>query len=82
VSIFKVKAEQEDSRSEILNLQILFFIYLRGWSETQSTTAAAIYRPIVPALDDTDEDYGATGGLNARGNLPQYRSVHHRLHIT
>jgi hypothetical protein len=32
---------------------IYFFIYLRGWSGTQSAVTAAIYWPIVPALDAT-----------------------------
>jgi hypothetical protein len=32
-------------------LYLLFFMHLQGWSGTKSTITAAIYWPIVPALD-------------------------------
>jgi hypothetical protein len=37
----------------LLNIRDFVFIYLWGWSGTQSIITAAIYWPIVPALDDT-----------------------------
>jgi hypothetical protein len=35
------------------NLITTFFIYLFGWSGTESAITGVIYWPIVPALDDT-----------------------------
>jgi hypothetical protein len=50
------ESESEHSRyfylATLIPLGTEFFVYLWGWSETESTMTAAIYWPIVPAMDD------------------------------
>jgi hypothetical protein len=45
---------------QFLWFYVLFSIYLWSWIGTQSTITAAMYWPIVPALDDS----GAISGMN------------------
>jgi hypothetical protein len=55
-----------------------------GWSGIKSISPEGIYWPIVPALDDDDDDCGTIGGMMIRGqteapeeNLIQCRSAPH-----
>jgi hypothetical protein len=50
-----------------------------GWSQLSPLGAAATNRPIVKAPGDYDD--GEIGGMIGRGNLPQYRFVHHKPHM-
>jgi hypothetical protein len=67
---------------------ILHFTYLLGWSAAEATIIGANYRPIVPALDDRllwsnrgNELLDGESKIH-RDNLPQYRFVHRKFHMT
>jgi hypothetical protein len=84
---------QNESKLKVVtrtaNLRNSFFVYLWGWSGTESIITAAIYLPIVPALIIDDDDCGAINGMTEWQGKPQYSegtypkaAVHHRSHMT
>jgi hypothetical protein len=66
------------------------FIYVWGWSGTESTITAAVYWPVVPHLDvrwwwlwSNWWNEWVAGEIEVhRGNLSQCSSGHHRSHMT
>jgi hypothetical protein len=54
----------------------MLYSYFLGWSEAESTITERTKWPIVPALDDDDDECGPIGAMSGRGNVsPQRKPV-------